>query len=110
MTSWRTLKFQGCDCVSRIAAVFEIGPPLPEQFPFASFTVKVLEHASGTFTARPNVAVRKPNGYPDVYRGRGHSPDEALADSLDYLWWSAKEYDASLSHDFIWFDKPRRRK
>lgn len=102
MADWRTISFQGYTVVARVAAVFEVGPPLPEPLPFACFTVKVLERANGSFAAHLNVAVRGPDGYPDAYAGLGDTPDSALADSLDYFWRAVQERAAKREEDFVW--------
>jgi hypothetical protein len=106
MADWRTLSFQGYTVVSRVAAVFEVGPPLPAPLPFASFAVKVLERGNGTFAAHLNVAVRGPDGHPDWLAGLGGSPDEALADALGYFWRAVLERGASRTEDFAWADSP----
>ena len=104
--SWRTLSFQGTTAVARVAAVFEVGPPLPDPLPFASFTVKVLERRDGEFAAHLNVAVRREGGYPDPVAGLGDTPDEALADALEYFWKAVQERGASREEDFVWADAP----
>ena len=102
MADWRTLSFQGYTVVSRVAAVFEVGPPLPDPLPFVSLTVKVLE----SFSAHLNVAVRGPDGYSDGYAGLGDTPDEALSDALTYFWRAVQERTATRAEDFIWAGSP----
>jgi hypothetical protein len=106
MADWRTLSFEGYTVVARIAAMFEVGPPLPDPLPFASFTVKVLERGNGSFAAHLNVAVRGPDGHPDGYAGLGSTIDEALADALVYFWRSVKDRGASQAEDFVWAGSP----
>jgi hypothetical protein len=106
MADWRVLNFRGYTVVSRVAAMFEIGPPLPDPLPFASFRVKVLERNSGSFSAHLNVAVRGADGYPDCYAGLGDTPDDALADALDYFWRAVECSGANRDEDFVWADSP----
>jgi hypothetical protein len=106
MADWRTLSFQGHTVVARVATVFEVGPPLPDPLPFASFTVKVLERGNGSFAAYLNVAVRGLDGYPDGHAGLGATADEALADALDWFWRAVQERGASRAEDFVWADSP----
>jgi hypothetical protein len=106
MADWRTLNFQGYTVVARVAEVFEVGPPLPAPLPVASFTVKVLERANGSFAAHLSVAVRGPAGHPDGYAGLGGTPDEALADALAYFWRAVQERGASRAEDFVWAGSP----
>lgn len=80
MADWRTLSFQGYTVVERVAAVFEVGPPLHEPLPFASFTVKVLERKAGSFAAHLNVAVRRPDGPPDAEARVGRHPRRGLGE------------------------------
>ena len=102
MTDWRTLSFQGYAVVARVAAVFEVGPPLPEPLPFASFSVKVLERRDGSFAAHLNVAVRGSDGHPDWHAGLGATADNALADALDWFWRAVKDRGARQTGDFVW--------
>lgn len=106
MADWRTLRFQGYAVIARVAEVFEVGPPLPDPLPFASFTVKVLERADGSFAAHLNVAVRGEDGHPDGYAGLGDKPDEALADALEYFWRAIQKHGASRDEDFVWANLP----
>ena len=106
MADWRTLSFQGYTVVARVAAMFEVGPPLPDPLPFVSFTVKVLERNNGSFAAHLNVAVRGSDGHPDRYAGLGGTPDEALADALAYFWRAVHDRGASRAEDFVWAGSP----
>jgi len=102
MADWRTMTFHGCRAISRLAATFEIGPPLPEPIPFASFSVRVLERRDGTFAAVPTVAVRGLDGFADAYAGLGDTIDEALAEALAYFWSAVQERGAKHADDFVW--------
>jgi len=106
MADWRTLSFQGFRVVERIAAVFEVGPPLPEPIPFAGFQVKVLERRNGSFAAFLNVAVRGADGNADSIAGLGDTVDEALEDALIWFWRMVQERSASRPEDFVWTDTP----
>ena len=106
MADWRTLSFQGFAVVARVAAVFEVGPPLPHPLPFAGFAVKVLERANGSFAAHLNVAVRGPDGRADAYAGLGGTADEALADALASFWRAVQDRGASRTEDFVWAGSP----
>lgn len=103
MANWRTLEFQGFTVISRVAAVFQVGPPLPDPLPFARFTVKVLEK-NGSFHAHLDIAVRGSDGHPNAYAGLGDSPDDALADALQYFWNAVQESGASQIEDFVSLD------
>ena len=50
MPDWRELRVEGLGPIERVAAVFQISPPL-ERLPFVSFKVKVIERVNGTFLA-----------------------------------------------------------
>src|SRR4051812_16923445 len=86
MANWRETDFQGCRAIGRLAAIFEIGPPLPEPLPFHSFKVKVVERRDGTFAAHLNVAVVGEDSMPDALAGLGSTVDEALDDALHWFW------------------------
>jgi hypothetical protein len=102
MADWRTLSFQGYMVIERVAAIFQVGPPLPGPLPFASFTVKVFERNDGSFAAHLNVAVRRPDGSPDPEAGLGGTPDEALEDVLKNFWRQVQETGSSEPEHFVW--------
>lgn len=104
MANWKTYSFQGFQVIEKVAAIFEVGPPLPPTLPFASFTVKVLERRDGSFAAHLNVAVRSPKGSAEAEAGLGQTVDEALEDALDSFWKAVQEYGATRPEDFIWLD------
>ena len=106
MADWRTLKFQGYTVIARVAAVFQVGPPLPEPLPFANFAVKVLERGDGSFAAHLNVAVVGSDGHPDWHAGLGATADDALADALDWFWRAVLARGASRAEDFVWAGSP----
>ncbi|WP_152049221.1 hypothetical protein [Tautonia marina] len=81
---WRQLRVEGLGPVSRVTAVFQVGPPLAA-LPFASLKVKVVERADGSFLGVPNVAVLSPDGSPDWVSGLGGTVEEALADTLRFF-------------------------
>ena len=103
MSGWRTLSFQGYTVVARVAAFFEVGPPLPHPLPFSSFVVKVLEHGNGSFAAHLNVAVRGPDGHPDWHAGLGATPERHWKqDALVWFWRAVQTSGASRDEDFVW--------
>lgn len=104
MADWRTLSFEGYTVVNRVAAIFEVGPPLPEPLPFAGFQVKVLERREGKFAAFLNVAVRGADGNADGLAGLGDTVDEALEDALKWFWRAVQERSAAKPEDFVWSD------
>lgn len=81
MSSWRQLKIDGLGPIARVAAVFEIGPPL-ELLPFAKFKVKIIERDDGSFLGVPNVAKVGLDWQPEWIGGLGASVEEALEDAL----------------------------
>jgi hypothetical protein len=81
MPDWRSLRIDGLGPIQRLAAVFQVGPPLA-RLPFPSFKVKVLERADGSFVAVLNVAIRAADGSPDWEAGLGDSVEEALEEAL----------------------------
>lgn len=99
--SWRELRFKEFGPVSRIAAVYQIGPPLAA-LPFASFKVKVVERSDGSFLGVPNVAVRSQNGSPDWISGLGQTVDEALADTLRFFTKSLDGRTDWGEDSFVW--------
>src|SRR4051794_21063686 len=84
MADWQHLRVEGLGPVERVAAIFQVGPPLA-WLPFASFKVKVVERPDGSFLGVPNVAVRAADGSPDWVGGLGDTVEEALEDALNYL-------------------------
>ena len=81
---WRQHCVEGLGPISRVAAVFQVGPPLAA-LPFASLKVKVVERADCSFLGVPNVAVMASDGSPDWVSGMGSTVEEALADALRYF-------------------------
>ena len=100
---WKDLEFDGSRAVTKVAAVFQIGTPLPN-LPFASFKVKVLERPRADFLAVPNVARVAPDGSPDWLAGLGNTVDEALADCLKHLEASFGEMPCKDPEDSVWAD------
>lgn len=100
---WRALQIKGLGPVSRVAAVFQIGPPLAD-LPFASFKAKVIERGDGSFVAVLNVARRGPDGHPDGMAGLGDSIDEALEDALRRFAEVVRIDPPLLDQDFAWAD------
>ncbi|MCG8459695.1 MAG: hypothetical protein MI919_25725 [Holophagales bacterium] len=84
MTTWQNISVDGFGPISKVVAVYHIGPPL-SALPFASFKVKVIQRRADDFLAVPNVALRDADGNPDWLAGLGSSSDAALADLLREL-------------------------
>jgi hypothetical protein len=103
MGSWRELRVEGLGPVQRVAAMFQIGPPLAN-LPFPSFKVKVIERANGSFLAVPNVAVRAADGAPDWIGGLGASVEEALENALQYFVRNLGGRAELSEQDFVWSD------
>lgn len=104
MADWRTLNIVGLGPAGRVAATFQIGPPLA-WLPFASFKVKVIERADGSFLGVPNVAVRSTDGMPDWISGLGDTVDDALEDALNYLVRSLGGREDLPVDSFVWADR-----
>jgi hypothetical protein len=98
---WRKIQSEGLGPVSRIAAVFQVGPPLAT-LPFAKFKVKIIENESGRFLGVANVAIKASDGSPNWIAGLGGTIEEALADTLRYFK-DSLEGRSGLSNDaFEW--------
>ncbi len=103
MRRWQELRAGGLGPLQREVAVFRVGPPL-ERLPFASFQVKVLERADGSFGAFLNVALLGPDGAPDWLAGPGATVEEAVEDALGWLA-RALDWQGLLTEtDFVWWD------
>jgi hypothetical protein len=98
---WRNLRVDGLGPVSRVAAVFQVGPPVAA-LPFASLKVKVIERADGSFLGVPNVARRTPDGSPDWVGGLGASIEESLEDTLRWFARSVGNGEGLREDDFEW--------
>jgi hypothetical protein len=103
MAGWRQLSVEGLGPVRRVAATFQVGPPLA-RLPFAALKVKVIERADGSFLGVPNVAVRDPDGTPDWISGPGGTIEEALEDALNYFVKSLDERQDLSAGSFTWSD------
>jgi hypothetical protein len=103
MPTWQQLKVEGLGPVSRVAAVFEIGPPLA-WLPFAKFKIKVLEKSDGFFLAIPNVCVKGLDGSPDWSSGLGSTVEAALEDALNYFVMSLDDHRDLPEKAFMWAD------
>ena len=59
MPDWRDLRLDGLGPITRVVAIFQVGPPL-ERLPFPSFKVKVIERAGadGRYLAVLNICLR----------------------------------------------------
>ena len=103
MASWRELRVPGLGPVGRVAALFQVGPPLG-RLPYPSFKVKVLERADGSFVAVPNLAALGPDGQPAWLAGLGPTADAALEDALRCLARSLDGRPHLTEADFAWAD------
>lgn len=103
MPTWQHLKVEGLGPVTRVAAVFQIGPPL-EWMPFPSFKVKVLERGNGSFLGVPNVCVKAPDGSPEGTSGLGSTVEEALEDAMNYFVQSLDDRRDLPEDAFVWSD------
>jgi hypothetical protein len=103
MSRWQDVLVDGFGPIDRVAAVFQVGPPLV-RLPFSSFKVKVIERTDGSFLATPNVAVLGADGHPSWSAGLGDSIEEALVDALRQF---ARDFEdrADLTEaEFAWAD------
>ena len=100
---WHSMRIEGVGPISRVVAVFQIGPPL-ERLPFPSFKVKVLERANGSFLAIPNVTILEPDGLPGWEAGLGGTVEEALEDALRRFIHNFEMRKPGSDADFAWAD------
>jgi hypothetical protein len=103
MTDWRHLSIEGLGPVERVAAMFQVGPPLT-WLPFAAFKVKVIERAGDTFLGVPNVAVLAADGSPHWVSGLGDTAEEALEDALNHFVRSLDGRQDLPEDAFVWSD------
>lgn len=101
MPTWQHLKVEGLGPATRVAAVFQIGPPLG-WLPFPSFKVKVLERGDGSFLGVPNVCVKALDGSPQWTSGLGSTVEQALEDALNYFVLSLDDRRDLSEHAFMW--------
>lgn len=83
MVGRRELWVPGLGPVGRVAAVFQIEPPL-EQLPFANFKVKVLARGRLVRGGIEPIPLG-PDGHLAWVSGLGPAADAALGDALSYL-------------------------
>ena len=83
-TDWKSIRVDGFGALDRVVGEFVVGPPIRD-LPIASFRIRVLERANGSFLAIPNIAVRDEQGQPDWVCGLGDSLEDAVKDCLEHL-------------------------
>jgi hypothetical protein len=103
MASWQRLEIEVLGPVVRVAATFQIGPPL-EWLPFPSFKVKVLERGDDSFLGVPNVSAKALDGSPQWTSGLGNTVEQALEDTLNYFVKSLDDRRDLPEAAFIWTD------
>lgn len=99
--SWRDIELHGALAIERVCGVYHL---FDQRVPDGNFKIKVLEGASGGFTAVVNVCVRRPDGQPAWLSGLGPSELAALEDALKWFMHALDQRREWAPEDFEWRD------
>lgn len=98
---WHTLQIDGVSRIRREVARFLV-EPVRDDLPMG-FRIKIEEDQDGDFFGYPEIAITDAEGNPDLTSGRGHSVEEALADTMKYLLETLKE-KPTIEPRAIWWN------
>lgn len=99
MNSWKNIRNDGIQEIQRIVAHFEV---FSEKVPYGKFKLKVIEKASGSFIAVPNLAIKDLEGSPEWISGFGTSVEEALKDAITYFLDTLEGKEYQDENNFEW--------
>ena len=74
--------------------------------PYAATLIDRPSRYTPALTFKSDLVAFHPDGHPDWYAGLGGTPDEALADALDYFWRAVQQHGASRAENFVWAGSP----
>ncbi|WHI48020.1 hypothetical protein ACJJIE_09915 [Microbulbifer sp. TRSA001] len=105
MKDWTLINSDKFGPISKIVAVFQVGPPLKD-LAIPCIKIKILENKSGKFIGTPNIAVMGQDDHPQWISGFGETPEAALIDTLEEFYNTAKkvseeDFVYSKSDDFL---------
>ncbi|WP_444917901.1 hypothetical protein [Microbulbifer sp. JMSA003] len=101
MNDWKVTDSDRFGPISKIVAIFEVGPPLKD-LEIPCLKVKILEKENGRFAGIPNMAVLGKDNFPEWTSGFGKSPEEALIDTLEEFYKIAKELNKVSEEHFVY--------